>query len=181
MSAIVRIDNVLSTLGSFDFNLGKKSSSGITLLLSLWLLNNQMDFETQNGIEEVAAIIRGNPDYGRDESPANGRYHSRSRLEAQGSPEFVKDESPANGRYHSRSRSEGRGTSYYPKDESPANGRYHRVFVDTVSELCVKHVECPVITIKRRAKQTPQDPVVCKRLSAYDVAELWLISSVNIL
>ncbi|XP_056682696.1 serine/arginine-rich splicing factor RS31-like isoform X3 [Spinacia oleracea] len=125
MSAIVRIDNVLSTLGSFDFNLGKKSSSGITLLLSLWLLNNQMDFETQNGIEEVAAIIRGNPDYGRDESPANGRYHSRSRLEAQGSPEFVKDESPANGRYHSRSRSEGRGTSYYPKDESPANGRYH--------------------------------------------------------
>ncbi|KNA19954.1 hypothetical protein SOVF_056720, partial [Spinacia oleracea] len=140
------------------------------------------DFETQNGIEEVAAIIRGNPDYGRDESPANGRYHSRSRLEAQASPEFVKDESPANGRYHSRSRLETRGTPDYAKYERHVNGgRYHMVFVDTVSELCVKHVECPVITIKRRAKQTPQDPVVCKRLSAYDVAELWLISSVNIL
>lgn len=34
-----------------------------------------------------------------------------------------------------------------------------RVFVGTVSEFCVKHAECPVITIKRRADETPQDPV----------------------
>ena len=34
-----------------------------------------------------------------------------------------------------------------------------RVFVGTVSEFCVKHAECPVITIKRKADETPQDPV----------------------
>lgn len=34
-----------------------------------------------------------------------------------------------------------------------------RVFVGTVSEFCAKHAECPVITIKRDASETPQDPV----------------------
>lgn len=34
-----------------------------------------------------------------------------------------------------------------------------RVFVGTVSEFCVKHAECPVITIKRSAEESPQDPV----------------------
>jgi hypothetical protein len=34
-----------------------------------------------------------------------------------------------------------------------------RVFVGTVSEFCQKHAECPVISIKRRADETPQDPV----------------------
>lgn len=34
-----------------------------------------------------------------------------------------------------------------------------RVFVGTVSEFCVKHVECPVVTIKRSPDETPQDPV----------------------
>lgn len=29
----------------------------------------------------------------------------------------------------------------------------------TVSEFCQKHAECPVISIKRRADETPQDPV----------------------
>lgn len=38
-------------------------------------------------------------------------------------------------------------------------GPFQRVFVGTVSEFCVKHAECPVITIKRRAEETPQDPV----------------------
>ncbi|CAK9162795.1 unnamed protein product [Ilex paraguariensis] len=38
-------------------------------------------------------------------------------------------------------------------------GPFQRVFVGTVSEFCVKHAECPVITIKRRAHETPQDPV----------------------
>jgi len=33
-----------------------------------------------------------------------------------------------------------------------------RVFVGTVSEFCVKHAECPVITIKRTAEESPQDP-----------------------
>ncbi|GKB64824.1 universal stress protein A-like protein [Tanacetum coccineum] len=33
------------------------------------------------------------------------------------------------------------------------------VFVGTVSEFCVKHCECPVVTIKRSADETPQDPV----------------------
>lgn len=33
-----------------------------------------------------------------------------------------------------------------------------RVFVGTVSEFCVKHAECPVITIKRSAEESPQDP-----------------------
>lgn len=35
----------------------------------------------------------------------------------------------------------------------------HRVFVGTVSEFCWKHAECPVITIKRKADETPRDPV----------------------
>ncbi|XP_039142816.1 universal stress protein A-like protein [Dioscorea cayenensis subsp. rotundata] len=38
-------------------------------------------------------------------------------------------------------------------------GPFHRVFVGTVSEFCVKHAECPVITIKRRADEAPQDPI----------------------
>ncbi|CAA3001147.1 universal stress A [Olea europaea subsp. europaea] len=38
-------------------------------------------------------------------------------------------------------------------------GPFQRVFVGTVSEFCVKHAECPVITIKRSASETPQDPV----------------------
>lgn len=38
-------------------------------------------------------------------------------------------------------------------------GPFQRVFVGTVSEFCVKHAECPVITIKRREDQAPQDPV----------------------
>ncbi|KAF8729713.1 hypothetical protein HU200_017673 [Digitaria exilis] len=38
-------------------------------------------------------------------------------------------------------------------------GPFQRVFVGTVSEFCVKHAECPVITIKRKATEAPQDPV----------------------
>ncbi|KAJ3692487.1 hypothetical protein LUZ60_012837 [Juncus effusus] len=38
-------------------------------------------------------------------------------------------------------------------------GPFQRVFVGTVSEYCVKHAECPVITIKRKANECPQDPV----------------------
>ncbi|KAK6928344.1 UspA [Dillenia turbinata] len=38
-------------------------------------------------------------------------------------------------------------------------GPFQRVFVGTVSEFCQKHAECPVVTIKRRAEETPQDPV----------------------
>ncbi|XP_050220761.1 universal stress protein A-like protein [Mercurialis annua] len=38
-------------------------------------------------------------------------------------------------------------------------GPFQRVFVGTVSEFCQKHAECPVITIKRKAEETPQDPV----------------------
>ncbi|KAL8138146.1 hypothetical protein V2J09_004147, partial [Rumex salicifolius] len=38
-------------------------------------------------------------------------------------------------------------------------GPFQRVFVGTVSEFCVKHAECPVITIKREAEETPQDPL----------------------
>nr|GEX02746.1 universal stress protein A-like protein [Tanacetum cinerariifolium] len=38
-------------------------------------------------------------------------------------------------------------------------GPFQRVFVGTVSEFCVKHCECPVVTIKRSADETPQDPV----------------------
>jgi hypothetical protein len=34
-----------------------------------------------------------------------------------------------------------------------------RVFVGTVSEFCVKHAECPVITIKRKANEAPRDPI----------------------
>ncbi|GAB2278093.1 hypothetical protein Dimus_012790 [Dionaea muscipula] len=37
-------------------------------------------------------------------------------------------------------------------------GPFQRVFVGTVSEFCVKHAECPVITIKRRVEETPEDP-----------------------
>lgn len=33
-----------------------------------------------------------------------------------------------------------------------------RVFVGTVSAFCVKHAECPVMTIKRNADETPSDP-----------------------
>jgi nucleotide-binding universal stress UspA family protein len=38
-------------------------------------------------------------------------------------------------------------------------GPFQRVFVGTVSEFCVKHADCPVITIKRKADEAPQDPV----------------------
>ncbi|KAL3729439.1 hypothetical protein ACJRO7_026540 [Eucalyptus globulus] len=38
-------------------------------------------------------------------------------------------------------------------------GPFQRVFVGTVSEFCVKHTKCPVITIKRPADEAPQDPV----------------------
>ncbi|KAJ8775113.1 hypothetical protein K2173_020117 [Erythroxylum novogranatense] len=38
-------------------------------------------------------------------------------------------------------------------------GPFQRVFVGTVSEFCQKHAECPVISIKRGADETPQDPV----------------------
>uniref|UniRef100_A0A7N0VFA3 UspA domain-containing protein n=1 Tax=Kalanchoe fedtschenkoi TaxID=63787 RepID=A0A7N0VFA3_KALFE len=38
-------------------------------------------------------------------------------------------------------------------------GPFQRVFVGTVSEFCLKHAECPVIVIKRRPEETPQDPV----------------------
>ncbi|KAJ9562392.1 hypothetical protein OSB04_007552 [Centaurea solstitialis] len=38
-------------------------------------------------------------------------------------------------------------------------GPFQRVFVGTVSEFCVKHCECPVVTIKRSADEIPQDPV----------------------
>ncbi|RDX62610.1 Universal stress protein A-like protein [Mucuna pruriens] len=38
-------------------------------------------------------------------------------------------------------------------------GPFQKVFVGTVSEFCWKHAECPVISIKRKADQTPPDPV----------------------
>ncbi|GFY83140.1 adenine nucleotide alpha hydrolases-like superfamily protein [Actinidia rufa] len=38
-------------------------------------------------------------------------------------------------------------------------GPFQKVFVGTVSEFCVKHAECPVITIKRKPGEAPQDPV----------------------
>lgn len=38
-------------------------------------------------------------------------------------------------------------------------GPFQRVFVGTVSEFCVKHADCPVITIRRTAEETPRDPV----------------------
>ncbi|KAL7094840.1 hypothetical protein ACP275_11G129700 [Erythranthe tilingii] len=38
-------------------------------------------------------------------------------------------------------------------------GPFQKVFVGTVSEFCVKHADCPVISIKRNADQIPQDPV----------------------
>ncbi|KAL0540831.1 hypothetical protein IC582_020846 [Cucumis melo] len=38
-------------------------------------------------------------------------------------------------------------------------GPFKKVFVGTVSEFCAKHAECPVITIKRREDETPDDPV----------------------
>ncbi|CAI0456143.1 unnamed protein product [Linum tenue] len=38
-------------------------------------------------------------------------------------------------------------------------GPFQRVFVGTVSEFAQKHAECPVICIKRRADETPRDPV----------------------
>ncbi|XP_010435628.1 PREDICTED: universal stress protein A-like protein [Camelina sativa] len=36
-------------------------------------------------------------------------------------------------------------------------GRFQKVFVGTVSAFCVKHAECPVLTIKRNADETPSD------------------------
>ncbi|XP_068642878.1 universal stress protein A-like protein isoform X1 [Aristolochia californica] len=38
-------------------------------------------------------------------------------------------------------------------------GPFQKVFVGTVSEFCVKHAECPVIAIQRKAEDAPQDPV----------------------
>ncbi|KAF5457258.1 hypothetical protein F2P56_021372 [Juglans regia] len=37
-------------------------------------------------------------------------------------------------------------------------GLFQRIFIRTVSDFCVKHAECPVITIKRRADEIPEDP-----------------------
>ncbi|KAG7981970.1 hypothetical protein I3843_04G025000 [Carya illinoinensis] len=37
-------------------------------------------------------------------------------------------------------------------------GLFERIFVSTVSDFCVKHAECPVITIKRGADEIPEDP-----------------------
>lgn len=36
---------------------------------------------------------------------------------------------------------------------------FFRVFVGTVSEYLVKHVDCPVVTIKRKADEAPHDPI----------------------
>lgn len=36
---------------------------------------------------------------------------------------------------------------------------FYRVFVGTVSEFCTKHADCPVVVIKRKADETPEDPV----------------------
>ncbi|URE35694.1 Universal stress protein [Musa troglodytarum] len=38
-------------------------------------------------------------------------------------------------------------------------GPFQRVFVGTVSEYLVKHVDCPVVTIKRKADEAPYDPI----------------------
>ncbi|GAU40498.1 hypothetical protein TSUD_189790 [Trifolium subterraneum] len=38
-------------------------------------------------------------------------------------------------------------------------GPFQKVLVGTVSEFCWKHAECPVMTIKRNADETPRDPV----------------------
>ncbi|ERN06679.1 hypothetical protein AMTRI_Chr01g112430 [Amborella trichopoda] len=38
-------------------------------------------------------------------------------------------------------------------------GPFQRVFVGTVSEFCSKHAECPVLVVKRKPDETPQDPV----------------------
>ncbi|KAL7190370.1 hypothetical protein ACSBR2_022613 [Camellia fascicularis] len=38
-------------------------------------------------------------------------------------------------------------------------GPFQKVFVGAVSEFCAKHAECPVLTIKRAADETPQDPI----------------------
>ncbi|EPS60208.1 universal stress protein family protein, partial [Genlisea aurea] len=37
-------------------------------------------------------------------------------------------------------------------------GPFQKVFIGTVSEFCVKHADCPVISIRRSAAQTPSDP-----------------------
>ncbi|GLJ16812.1 hypothetical protein SUGI_0289660 [Cryptomeria japonica] len=34
-----------------------------------------------------------------------------------------------------------------------------KVFVGTVSEFCSKHADCPVIVIKRKPEDTPQNPI----------------------
>eukprot|EP00268_Persea_americana_P053675 TRINITY_DN61001_c0_g1_i1.p1 TRINITY_DN61001_c0_g1~~TRINITY_DN61001_c0_g1_i1.p1 ORF type:complete len:196 (+),score=44.29 TRINITY_DN61001_c0_g1_i1:92-679(+) len=41
------------------------------------------------------------------------------------------------------------------RDLSP----FQRMFLGTVSEFCVNHAVCPVITIKRTADETPEDPI----------------------
>ncbi|KAF3794654.1 Universal stress A-like protein [Nymphaea thermarum] len=38
-------------------------------------------------------------------------------------------------------------------------GPFQRVFVGTVSEFCTKHADCPVVVIKRKVNETPEDPV----------------------
>ncbi|XP_010243048.1 PREDICTED: universal stress protein A-like protein [Nelumbo nucifera] len=38
-------------------------------------------------------------------------------------------------------------------------GPFQKVFVGTVSEFCAKHAECPVVTIKRKADEAPEDAV----------------------
>ncbi|CAN8269783.1 unnamed protein product [Cochlearia groenlandica] len=37
-------------------------------------------------------------------------------------------------------------------------GRFQKVFVGSVSGYCVKHADCPVLTIKRNPDETPNDP-----------------------
>ncbi|XP_057869744.1 universal stress protein A-like protein isoform X1 [Cryptomeria japonica] len=38
-------------------------------------------------------------------------------------------------------------------------GPVQRIFVGTVSDYCAKHAECPVIVVKRKVEDTPEDPV----------------------
>uniref|UniRef100_A0A0D6R6K2 UspA domain-containing protein n=1 Tax=Araucaria cunninghamii TaxID=56994 RepID=A0A0D6R6K2_ARACU len=38
-------------------------------------------------------------------------------------------------------------------------GPVQRIFVGTVSDYCAKHVACPVIVVKRKVEDTPEDPV----------------------
>lgn len=35
----------------------------------------------------------------------------------------------------------------------------HKLFVGTVSEYCTKHADCPVLVIRRKAEDAPEDPM----------------------